>query len=362
MRLQLQEAQAQRAQIELELVKRQAELKFLDETSSKELNAPIAEVAGAEETVPDEIEIAEIQQKYEEVKARIDALGPVNPQALEEYQEAQQRYDFLNTQRQDLLDSIRDTEKAIQEIDVETRRRFTEAMGAFSSFELVSSRNFSSAWRLTSFSSDLRALCLRFLEDWSRMAFQGHLQRSQNLAQPGLLGSQPGHGGLGLNDLLRQRGRALIQIDVIRGSKRVRSKAQPFPVRPKAPPGAVGSHATATPDGFGPPAPTGCVPPGRPVPRARRRAPPSTWKYWSATPELARGQPPGRAPHRGAAGPWSAMPLLGGRALRLGALPSPARATSSSTPRHRQPPDSRLLTFVRQLADFVLQGQKLSFS
>ncbi|RPI07791.1 MAG: chromosome segregation protein SMC, partial [Acidobacteriales bacterium] len=130
MRLQLQEAQAQRAQIELELVKRQAELKFLDETSSKELNAPIAEVAGAEETVPDEIEIAEIQQKYEEVKARIDALGPVNPQALEEYQEAQQRYDFLNTQRQDLLDSIRDTEKAIQEIDVETRRRFTEAFEA----------------------------------------------------------------------------------------------------------------------------------------------------------------------------------------------------------------------------------------
>ena len=54
----------------------------------------------------------------------------MNPQALEEFQEAQQRYDFLNTQRQDLLDSIRDTEKAIQEIDVETRRRFSEAFEA----------------------------------------------------------------------------------------------------------------------------------------------------------------------------------------------------------------------------------------
>ena len=74
--------------------------------------------------------LAEAEQKYQEVRARIEALGPVNPQALEEFQEAQQRYDFLNTQRQDLLDSIRDTEKAIQEIDVESRRRFTEAFEA----------------------------------------------------------------------------------------------------------------------------------------------------------------------------------------------------------------------------------------
>jgi chromosome segregation protein len=49
---------------------------------------------------------------------------------LQEFQEAQQRYDFLNAQRQDLLDSIRDTEKALQEIDVETRKRFAEAFEA----------------------------------------------------------------------------------------------------------------------------------------------------------------------------------------------------------------------------------------
>jgi chromosome segregation protein len=90
----------------------------------------MTDVAGPDEPVPDELDLAETQQKYEDVKARIEALGPVNPQALEEYQEAHQRYDFLNTQRQDLLDSIRDTEKAIQEIDVETRRRFADAFEA----------------------------------------------------------------------------------------------------------------------------------------------------------------------------------------------------------------------------------------
>ena len=130
MRLEMQETQEKRAQIEVELVKRQAEKKYLDETSRKELNASIAEAPEGDETVPDEIELAEIEQKYEEVKARIEALGPVNPQALEEFQEAQQRYDFLNTQRQDLLDSIRDTEKAIQEIDQVSRTKFSEAFEA----------------------------------------------------------------------------------------------------------------------------------------------------------------------------------------------------------------------------------------
>jgi chromosome segregation protein len=64
------------------------------------------------------------------VRRKIDSLGPVNPTALEEFEEASQRQEFLNAQRQDLLDSIRDTEKAIQEIDSESRKRFGEAFHA----------------------------------------------------------------------------------------------------------------------------------------------------------------------------------------------------------------------------------------
>ncbi|HTS50356.1 MAG TPA: chromosome segregation protein SMC [Bryobacteraceae bacterium] len=130
LRLDLQTSQEKRAQIELELVKKQAELKYLDETSRKELNAPLEDLASGEEVVLDEAALAEAEQKYQEIKTRIEALGPVNPQALEEFQEAQQRYDFLNAQRQDLLDSIRDTEKAIHDIDIESRKRFSEAFEA----------------------------------------------------------------------------------------------------------------------------------------------------------------------------------------------------------------------------------------
>jgi chromosome segregation protein len=134
LRVNVQAAQERRSQIELELVRKQAELKYLDETSRKELGLPAEDLSAGEEAVLDEAQLAEAEQKYQEVKARIEALGPVNPQALEEFQEAQQRYDFLNAQRQDLLDSIRDTEKAIHEIDVESRKRFSEAFEAVNGF------------------------------------------------------------------------------------------------------------------------------------------------------------------------------------------------------------------------------------
>jgi len=136
LRIDVQTIQEQRSQIELELVRRQSDLKYLDETSHKELSAGAAEIAAAEESaqeggeVAPQVSLEETEQRYQEVRARIEALGPVNPQALEEYQEAQQRYEFLNAQRQDLLDSIRDTEKAIQELDTESRRRFGDAFEA----------------------------------------------------------------------------------------------------------------------------------------------------------------------------------------------------------------------------------------
>ena len=126
----VQEGHEKRTQIEVELVRKQAELKFLDETSRKELNCPIAELSAGDEAVPDGDAIAEAEQEANEVRNRIEGLGAVNPAAMEEYQEAQQRQEFLSVQRQDLIDSIRDTEKAIQEIDLVSRQKFAEAFEA----------------------------------------------------------------------------------------------------------------------------------------------------------------------------------------------------------------------------------------
>lgn len=123
----LESAHENKSRIELELVRLQSDLKHLEETGRKELNCSPQELMEAEPNELDEDALTAAETQYMEVRGRIEALGAVNPQALEEYNEAQQRYDFLNTQRQDLLDSIRDTEKAIQEIDVESRKRFQEA-------------------------------------------------------------------------------------------------------------------------------------------------------------------------------------------------------------------------------------------
>ena len=130
LRAAVQEMQEKRSQIEIDLVRKQAELKYLDETSRKELGCPVEELSAADDPIPDGDAIAEAEQSANEVRNRIEGLGAVNAAAMEEYQEAQQRHDFLSAQRQDLIDSIRDTEKAIQEIDLVSRQKFSEAFEA----------------------------------------------------------------------------------------------------------------------------------------------------------------------------------------------------------------------------------------
>lgn len=130
LRAQAHGAQEKKTQAQVALARAESDLKHLEETSQNELGAPLALLTNESETVPDVAELESIEARYQEVRRKIEALGPVNPQALEEFEESQSRQEFLNAQRQDLLDSIRDTEKAIGEIDVESRKRFGEAFTA----------------------------------------------------------------------------------------------------------------------------------------------------------------------------------------------------------------------------------------
>ncbi len=125
-RQELDAAREKRSAIEIELVRLQSDLKHLEQTCVHELGRPVAELAaGGEPLTPEQL--AEAEQDYLRIKEKYEALGPVNPLALEEYQEAQQRFDFLEAQRQDLVDSIRDTQQAIKEIDAVSRKQFLAA-------------------------------------------------------------------------------------------------------------------------------------------------------------------------------------------------------------------------------------------
>nr|MDP9264056.1 chromosome segregation protein SMC [Acidobacteriota bacterium] len=64
---------------------------------------------------------------YHDMRSRLEAMGPVNMMALEEYNEIAQRHAFLEGQRKDLLESIANTQNTIREIDVVSRQLFQEA-------------------------------------------------------------------------------------------------------------------------------------------------------------------------------------------------------------------------------------------
>jgi chromosome segregation protein len=78
--------------------------------------------------VGEALEIAE--EEVRQLKKKIENLGPLNMMALEELKEAEERYEFLEGQRQDLLSSIEDTAQAIKEIDRLSRLQFMEAFKA----------------------------------------------------------------------------------------------------------------------------------------------------------------------------------------------------------------------------------------
>ena len=128
LRARIETAHTRRGEIEVELTRRQSELQFLDETSRKELAVAVADLEAPADCSPEVLQATEVL--YRETRTKIENLGAVNPTAYEEFQEAQLRQDFLTSQRQDLLDSIRDTETAIKEIDEVSKARFSEAFKA----------------------------------------------------------------------------------------------------------------------------------------------------------------------------------------------------------------------------------------
>jgi chromosome segregation protein len=82
-------------------------------------DASVLVVAGDQLTAED--------ASYHEMRARLEAMGPVNMMALEEYNETAQRHAFLEGQRKDLMESITNTQNTIREIDTVSRQLFQQA-------------------------------------------------------------------------------------------------------------------------------------------------------------------------------------------------------------------------------------------
>jgi len=99
---------------------------------SGELRRDLAEAASGREGGPEEPVPAHMtaEEAIAELRAKIDRIGPVNMMAIEQSKELEERHGFLTTQRQDLVDSIAQTNEAISKIDETTYARFREAFTA----------------------------------------------------------------------------------------------------------------------------------------------------------------------------------------------------------------------------------------
>jgi chromosome segregation protein len=136
----LEEVRSSRNQREIERARNDSDREHLRQTCIAEANAQPEELIAQEQQLLSGEELAVSAASYAEKKERLESMGPVNMMALEEFQECEQRNAFLARERDDLVQSIQNTQQAINELDAVSRQKFEEA------FNIIN-RNFSEAFR-----------------------------------------------------------------------------------------------------------------------------------------------------------------------------------------------------------------------
>ena len=74
-----------------------------------------------------EIPDASIKQRIEELVRLIERMGEINLTAIEDYDEKSKRYEYLTAQRKDLEDALTQLDRAIRQMNRESRRLFKDA-------------------------------------------------------------------------------------------------------------------------------------------------------------------------------------------------------------------------------------------
>src|SRR6204780_661002 len=123
----LEELRAERNQRHIEKARNDADRDYLRQTCMAELNAQPEELMAQEAQLLAGEELIAAETNYNEMKARVDAMGPVNMMALEEFKECEERDTFLRRERDDLVSSIQNTQLTINELDQVSRQKFEEA-------------------------------------------------------------------------------------------------------------------------------------------------------------------------------------------------------------------------------------------
>jgi chromosome segregation protein len=109
-------------ELEAESARSAADLEHLRSECRDKLDLALEELAARPE--PEEFSgraTAELEQESEQVRRRLEELGPVNLLAIEEYQELETRAKFLGAERDDLTAAIEELHKLLAEMDERSR-------------------------------------------------------------------------------------------------------------------------------------------------------------------------------------------------------------------------------------------------
>ncbi len=124
--------QEERTRFEVERARLETRFQNLSQQCSEQLQMALEQLADGVEL--ENVTLEEVLEPYTTLKSRLEAFGPINMTALEEYQENEERHTFLTRQRQDIEQSIADTRRVIQEINRRSREKFGEAFEAINRY------------------------------------------------------------------------------------------------------------------------------------------------------------------------------------------------------------------------------------
>ena len=129
----LDELRSERGQRQIEKARNDADRDYLRQTCVAELNAQPEELMAQESQLMIGEDLIAAETNYNEMKARVEAMGPVNMMALEEFKECEEREIFMRRERDDLVQSIENTQLTITELDQVSRQKFEEAFNFINS-------------------------------------------------------------------------------------------------------------------------------------------------------------------------------------------------------------------------------------
>jgi chromosome segregation protein len=71
----------------------------------------------------------DLKSRVEKMKTRLENIGPINPMAMEAYEEIKERHVFISTQKEDLIKAKESLLNTIGEIDAVAQETFLDAFG-----------------------------------------------------------------------------------------------------------------------------------------------------------------------------------------------------------------------------------------